>query len=127
MRPSHPPAASALLAVFLAGAAAAMALAIGACADPDTQTPTCVPNVDQTGVHVVANGCEAFPTCTVGNGAASNCCVQDGGAPLTGNDLATCLYGYGDPQCAYLVSTTDGANVSYTCSATAPTGAGDGG
>ncbi len=66
MRATAPSASSALLVVFLAGAGAAAAVAIGACTDPDTQTPNCVPNVDQNGIHAVPMGCEAFPQCTGG-------------------------------------------------------------
>jgi hypothetical protein len=126
MRTSAPSASSAILVVFLASAGAAVAVAIGACADPDTQTPTCTPNVDEGGIfHAVDGGCEQFAQCDLG--PASACCTDDDGGALTGNDLATCLYGYGDPSCVYLLSSTDGLNVTYTCSTTPDAGAVDGG
>ena len=43
---------------------------------------------------------------------------------LTGNDLAVCLYGYGDPSCPYLDSKVDGMNVTYTCLTKPPGGTG---
>jgi hypothetical protein len=122
--PAHP-----ILVSLLAGAAATVAVVIGACADPDTQTPSCVDNVDQYGEHPATNGCEGFATCP--SGAPATCCMADAGVPLTGNDLATCLHGYGDPACSYIITTisgTSGTNVTYTCSANPPsTPSGDAG
>jgi hypothetical protein len=109
-----------ILVSFLAGAAATVAVVIGACANPDTQSPTCIDNVDQYGAHPVDGGCEGFATCP--SGAPATCCMADAGVPLTGNDLATCLHGYGDPACAYIITTTStsGTNVNYTCSESPP-------
>jgi hypothetical protein len=121
MRASFSP----ILIPLLAGAAATVALAIGACANPDTQSPTAC----TSGPYGL---CEGFAVCA--SGPASTCCVDADGGALTGNDLYTCLYGYGDPSCTYLVPTTtilDGGDVgvSYMCSTTMPTGSGgsDGG
>jgi hypothetical protein len=111
--PAHP-----ILVLFLAGAAAAVVFAIGACAAPDTYTPSCTDNVDQFGNHPADNGCNPFAVCPSGN--AADCCMADAGVPLTGDDLAICLHGYGDPGCSYLVGTDTATGVSYACSATAP-------
>jgi hypothetical protein len=107
------PAPSASPILLLAGSAAAALVAIGACATPDTQTPTCTPNVDQYGEHAIDGGCENFAICTLGPPAV--CCTNGDGGALTGNDLANCLYGYG--ACASLVTTTDSSgNLVMTCS-----------
>jgi hypothetical protein len=55
--------------------------------------------------------------------------VSPDGGPFVGNDLASCLYGYGDPSCPYLntVSTMMGMNVIMTCSMTPQMGPGSGG
>jgi hypothetical protein len=116
------------VALFVLTLASALGALFAACADPDTQTPTCVNNVGANGLVATDGGCEGFASCVVnGNVApASQCCVGDGGVPLTGNDLETCLFGFGDPSCRYLSSSYSdmGTNVIYTCSATAPDGAG---
>jgi hypothetical protein len=74
------------------------------------------------------NGCDQFPTCLLG--AAINCCTGDGGATLTGNDLETCLYGYGDPSCPYLqityVQGTSGIEMNYKCVTSPPDGGNQG-
>ena len=69
MRPSAPP-ASALLVVFLAGAGAAMAVAIGACTSTDSQSPTCTPDVDSTGIHRGASTAASMSLCAPGCNAA---------------------------------------------------------
>jgi hypothetical protein len=127
--------ASLVLIPLLAGAAATVALAIGACSNPDTQSPNCHSNVNANGLYADPNDnmtCYGFAACP--SGEPSTCCVDDNGAPLTGNDLATCLHGYGDTSCAFLISSTTvddagAAGVAYTCSATMPSGTGgsDGG
>lgn len=107
------PSASPLLVMILTGAAASGLVAIGACANPDSQTPSCTPNVDRYGEHAIDSGCESFPTCSLGPPAA--CCTNADGGALTGNELADCLFGYG--ACASLVTTTDSAgNQVMTCS-----------
>jgi hypothetical protein len=107
------PSTSPILLTLLAGAAAAVLVEIGACATPDTQTPTCTPNVDQHGEHALDGGCESFAICALGPPMA--CCTNGDGGALTGNDLANCLYGYG--ACASLVTTTDGSGRQVmTCS-----------
>jgi hypothetical protein len=111
--------------------ASAIALVFAACANPDTQTPTCVNNVGDAGLMNVDGGCEGFAICIGSNGhatAAVNCCVGDAGA-FTGNDLATCLYGFADPSCPYLVSSVSqmGMDVVFTCSTTPPPSGGTGG
>src|SRR5215470_9505059 len=88
-----------LLATCIAGAAA-VAVAAAACANPDTYSPNCNPNVDENGVHPDPNGCDQLPACN--QPKVSDCCVDAKGAALKGNDLAACLHGYGDPSCAYL-------------------------
>lgn len=104
--------------MVLSGTAAA-ALAIGACANPDTLTPSCdSSNVDQYGIHPSASGCEQLAACDKPN--IADCCTDGDGGAFTGNDLAACLHGYGDPSCSYLITTTDGMNVTFTCSATPP-------
>ena len=95
-----------ILVLVLAGAAATVALVIGACTDPDTQTPTCDNNVNANGIYArTPTGATGSPSAAP-TGAPSTCCVDADGGALTGNDLATCLHGYGDQTCAYLVSTT---------------------
>ena len=112
MRPSAP-SASPILLMILTGAAAAVLVEIAACATPDSQTPSCIPNVDQEGEHAIDGGCETFPTCPLGPPAA--CCTSADGGALTGNDLADCLYGYG--ACVSLVTSTDSeGNQVVTCS-----------
>jgi hypothetical protein len=115
-----------LLRLALGAIVASVFAAFVACADPDTQTPTCVPNVGEAGINsTIANGCEQFAVCEMGPPAA--CCVNADGGALTGNDLATCLHGYGDPSCVFLLTmyTGDGGNnVIYTCSTTPPMGTG---
>src|SRR5579871_3196498 len=115
-----------LLVTLLAGSAAASAVAVAACTSPDTQSPSCNPNVDQNGIHPDPNGCDQFAVCDKAN--VTDCCVDADGGALTGNDLATCRHGFGDPQCAYLATMADSMdNVTYTCLATAPEGGGTGG
>ena len=113
MRPSAPSASPSLIKI-LAGAAAAVLVEIGACTTPATQTPACIPNVNQYGEHAIDGGCENFAICSLGPPEA--CCTNPDGGALTGNDLANCLYGFG--ACASLVTTTDGSgNLVMTCSA----------
>jgi hypothetical protein len=118
-------------ALILAVFATSVAAAIAACANPDTLTPSCNPNVDKNGIKPpVADSCTMFAACYLRDGAAgtpAQCCVDDGGAPLTGNDLNTCLYGFGDPSCPYLITrnaTGTGMNITETCSLTPDTGGG---
>jgi len=85
--------ASSLLLTMLAGAAAVMISATGACTSSTTWTPVCTENVSQDGIQIVDGGCEGFATCPLGPPAA--CCVDADGGALTGSDLADCLYGYG--------------------------------
>lgn len=103
--------------------AAAILGAIGACTSTSSQTPSCVENVDQTGIHPVADGCEGFAVCP--SGAPSTCCQDGDGGALTGNNLATCLYGYGG--CAAIITTSDAmGNTTYVCSSTYDAGSGGG-
>jgi hypothetical protein len=112
----------ALLVTLLAVAASAVA----ACTSSDGQSPSCTPNVDQNGIHPVDGGCDQFPVCDKPN--VADCCVNDDGGALTGNDLATCRHGFGDPTCAYLDANYDMMNnVTYTCLAMPPGGNPDGG
>ncbi len=85
--------ASSLLRAILAGTAAAMISAIGACTTTNTQTPSCTENVGEAGIEPIDGGCEGFAVCTLGPPSA--CCVDSDGGALTGSDLANCLYGYG--------------------------------
>jgi hypothetical protein len=120
----HAP-SKALLVSLLAGAAA-VAVAVGACTSADGQTPSCTPNVDQNGIHPDPNGCDQFPVCT--QPKISDCCTDADGGALTGNDLAACRHGFGDPACAFLSATYDMMNnVTYTCEMTPPGGNPDGG
>ncbi len=120
---------------ILVVAASSALVAIGACANPDTQTPACNDNVKSFGVDPsVTNGCEGFAPCSLpplqGGSQASGCCVDADGGALSGNDLASCLHGYGDSTCPYLCVTTTmmGTNMYFQCSSTpCPTGSGTGG
>jgi hypothetical protein len=103
-----------VLITLLAGAATAAALAFAACANPDTQNPSCTNNVDQYGIHPSDTGCDQLATCTKGPPAA--CCTTADGGPLGTNDLLACLHGYGDPNCAYLLTTPVEGGVLFTCS-----------
>jgi hypothetical protein len=85
--------ASSLLLTMLAGTAAAMIGAIGACTTTATQTPNCTDNVGDAGIDPIADGCEAFAPCMVnGQPAAPAVCCADAGA-----DFAACVYGFGGP------------------------------
>jgi hypothetical protein len=117
--------------IFILGVlAASVAAAIAACANPDTLTPMCVPNVDEAGITPPnMASCTQFAACYLKDGApgtAAECCVSPDGGPFVGNDLQTCLYGYADPTCPYLISTTSmmGMNVVFMCSLTPGTGNG---
>ena len=117
---------SSIFLTLLAGLAATAALVIGACVNPDTVQGSCTPNVDGTGILQNADGCDQFAYCD-SDGGPADCCKADGGAPLTGGDLAACLHGYGDPTCPYLT----GGSGNFMCSTTPPVpdggGAGGGG
>jgi hypothetical protein len=117
--PKHAPSASLLVFAFAAGTASFLAL-LGACTSPDGQTPDCVNNVDSNGVHPNKDGCVQFAKCD--KGAPADCCVDDKGDPLTGSDLAYCLYGYGG--CAVLLVDDKG---NATCSDTYDGGGAGGG
>ena len=86
-------------AALLIGAAFS---AMGACSSPDGMTPMCTFNVDDSGIVAQDGGCEGFALCVGKDGGqqpAKMCCVDDtsdAGAPLTGDALAQCLYGYGE-------------------------------
>jgi hypothetical protein len=119
-----------ILGVF----AASVAAAIAACANPDTLTPMCDSNVSEAGILPPnANSCTQFAACYLKDGApgtAAQCCVSADGGPFVGNDLASCLYGFGDPMCPYLITrnaTGTGMNISQTCSLTPDMGGGGGG
>jgi hypothetical protein len=140
--------------LLLATASVSVGVAIAACANPDTYTPMCTPNVGVEGGGFGIDpllddgGCEPLAVCVPGcppnvsvNCPAALCCVNDGGVKdgvivdggaFTGNDLASCLYGYGDPSCPFLLSTvTDGGDagpgVIYNCSLTPVGDTGTGG
>jgi hypothetical protein len=100
---------------LLGGAVTAATLAFVACANPDTQNPTCTYNVDEGGILPAADGCESFATCPLEGGAPACCTADDGGA-LGSNDYRACLHGYGDPDCAHLLSTPVEGGVLFTCS-----------
>ena len=94
----HKPESAPLLVKVLGGAAIALCTALGACSDSNGVTPDCTFNVDENGIHAKSDGCEKFSPCLDKNGNpqdAHKCCVDDKGAALTGDDLATCLFGYG--------------------------------
>ncbi len=112
---------SAILLTLLAG----MATAIWACSNPDTLTPACDNNVTQYGIFPEDGGCQELAYCPP-VGDYHDCCKTPDGGAFTGNDLAACRHGYGDPGCAYILSVADGGSVLYTCSATPPAGAGAG-
>ena len=92
--------------LFVTALAAAPFLVLGAalsvtaaCSDPDGVTPDCTFNVNSDGIEATDNGCEGFALCLDDSGnkqSASACCVDDKGKPLTGDTLASCLYGYGE-------------------------------
>ena len=120
LAPSRP------VVLFLLASAASVALVFGACANPDTLTPTCTNNVGPNGINqTVANGCELVAPCD--KGAAALCCTAPDGGALAANDFNACLHGYGDPTCSYLVNTPYDGGVILTCSPTAPGDAGGGG
>jgi hypothetical protein len=75
-------------------------------------TPTCDDNVDDGGMLLDPNGCAQFAACP--SGAPATCCVNADGGPLTGNDLASCLYGYGGCT-SFAVATDMSGNMIYMC------------
>ncbi len=117
--PKHAPSASLLVLAIAAGTAAVLAL-FAACTSPDGQTPDCVNNVDQNGVHPNKDGCVQFAKCD--KGAPAECCKDADGNPFTGSDLAYCLYGYGG--CAVFSIDDEG---KATCADTYDGGGGTGG
>jgi hypothetical protein len=124
MRMPAPPASPILFAIS-AAVVGALLVANGACNTTGGQTPDCIPNVDARGVHAIDGGCEQFPTCPANASNPAACCT-DGGAALTGSDLAICLYNYGG--CVTLVTTADAmGNPVYECSSVYDAGGGSGG
>jgi hypothetical protein len=67
---------------------AAMAALAVACTTEDSVTPKCA----------TPEECHPDPICEVAPSEPAQCCVDAGGAPLTGVDLEVCLIGFGvDP------------------------------
>lgn len=132
-----PKPSTSLLITVLAGALSlgGALTATGACSSPDGVTPGCQFNVGGNGVVAQPNGCESFAPCLDGNGnplPAKACCVDDAHAPLTGNALAICLYGYGEgPQPDGTSSSSAASSASSSSAASSSSGgvadAGDGG
>jgi uncharacterized membrane protein YgcG len=115
-------------ALFLGAALSAM----GACSSPDGVTPDCQFNVGGNGIVPAMNGCEGFAPCVVDGGVrpAKECCVDDKGAPLTGDALNVCLAGYGVPAMGTTGSSSSGgggATSSSSSASSSSSGGGDGG
>ena len=94
---------------------------LGACATETGVTPTCTPDVDESGINPnVMGGCTGYAICAENPSNPAVCCraadVDGGkGAPFTGNELAFCLLSYGV-----------GAPTSAASSTSSGTGAGGG-
>lgn len=84
-----------LLVKVLGGTAIALGVALGACGGVTGVTPDCTYNVDENGIKATKDGCEAFAVCDKAPNDPSKCCVDSKGNALTGDNLATCLFGYG--------------------------------
>jgi hypothetical protein len=87
-----------LVVKVLAAAAIAACAALAACSTVVGTTPDCTYNLDGGSIQNIPNGCEQFAPCLDKDGNEQDphaCCVDSSGMPLTGTDLATCLYGYG--------------------------------
>jgi hypothetical protein len=117
MRTPAPRTSRALL-VLLGGALFSALAAGAACSDTNGVTPMCDNNITDAGADSGLcpdpNGCYMFATCAASPSSPAACCVGPDGGPLGGNDLASCLYGYG--ACTTFTSTTDmNGNMTYTC------------
>jgi len=98
----------------------------GACATEDAVTSTCLYDITEAGITPgVDGGCTGFAICrdVAGNPAkASVCCKDANGKSLTGDALATCLFGYGEgPAPSTAAATSSGSSSSSS------TGTGSGG
>jgi hypothetical protein len=117
------PSAAKIFTTILAGSILAGVAAVGACGSSGAITPTCDYNIDDAGnIRPDPNPCVQFASCDLGEPSA--CCVDADGGPLTGNDLANCLYGYG--ACAS-ISTDDAGNTTCVQIASGTGGGGTGG
>ena len=68
---------------------------LAACTGYQGQTPTCTFNVGPNGIIPEDSGCEQFAVCTANPSNPAECCVDSSGNALTGQDLVSCLNGYG--------------------------------
>jgi uncharacterized membrane protein YgcG len=126
--PSRPRATAFFAVALVASLAPVAASSFAGCTSTDTLTPSCTNNVTANGMTPDDAGCSVFATCSLG--AAALCCKAADGGALGSDDLATCLYGYGDPSCPYLqiVYSDMGTEMAYTCVTSPPDGgAGTGG
>ena len=78
---------------LFAGALFVLSALFAACSGPEGVTPECTYNVGDAGVYADPEGCEQFAVCSKGD--PIKCCTDSKGKTLTGDSLATCLYGFG--------------------------------
>jgi hypothetical protein len=86
---------------------------IGACGGETGVTPSCVPNVSDSGIQTnVDNGCTGFAICDKNPKDARACCKSEDGGTLSDGDLALCLFGYGQGPAPSAAAATTGTGTS---------------
>lgn len=98
---------------------------IGACGGETGVTPSCVPNVSDSGIQTdVDNGCTGFAICDKNPKDPRACCTSEDGGTLSDGDLALCLFGYGAGPAPSTAAATTGTSTGTGTGTSTGTGSG---